>query len=147
MTNFEKYREEILKITKNGAHFAVPKKAQVPIACTCLSCVDCLFNGCCHPKKIRWLYEEAVEPAPTLTVKERGFCEIARSGCIARDKNGSLWVFDVTPSKVYNDATWWGSAGGRCKQLDGEAFPFITWESDKAWSIEELLKLEVEGND
>ena len=27
MTNFEKYREEILKITKKGDHFAVLKKA------------------------------------------------------------------------------------------------------------------------
>ena len=145
MTNFEKYREEILKISERGNSFAVPRQTRVPMECDYVSCRDCLFvSSHCQFEKIIWLYEEAVEPAPTLTVKERGFCEIARSGCIARDKNGSLWVFDVTPSKVYSDATWWGSAGGRCKQLDGEAFPFITWESDKAWSIEELLRLEVE---
>lgn len=145
MTNFEKYREEILKITKKGDQFAVLKKAQVPIACTRLSCVDCLFGGYCQPKKIRWLYKEAVEPAPTLTVKERGFCEIIRSGYIARDQNGSLWLFDMMSAKEDDDdITWWNSANGRCEQLNGKAFPFITWESDKAWSIEELLRLEVE---
>ena len=142
MTNFEKYREEILKITKNGAHFAVPKKAQVPIACTCLSCVDCLFNGCCHPKKIRWLYEEAVEPAPTLTVKERAFCEIVRSGYIARDSDTTLWVFTSEPIEL--DGVW-GNEDDECAfNIIGGVFRFITYESGKAWSIEELLQLEVE---
>ena len=145
MTNFEKYREEILKITQNGNHFAVPKKAQVPMVCTRLSCIDCLFGGCCEPEKIRWLYEEAVEPVLTLTVKERGFCEIIRFGYIARDQSGSLWLFDMIPAKEDGYITArWNSANGRCEQLDGKAFMFITWESDKAWSVEELLQLEVE---
>lgn len=143
MTNFEKYREEILKITKNGAHFAVPKKAQVPIACTCLSCVDCLFNGCCHPKKIRWLYEEAVEPAPTLTVKERAFCEIVQSGYIARDRDESLWVFSESPYE--HDGIWtFEDENAYLINITREVFKFIDYKSRKVWSIEELLQLEVE---
>ena len=91
------------------------------------------------------MYDEALEEPPRLTAKERGFCEIIRSGYIARDKNGSIWLFDITPAKEDDDnITWWNSANGRCEQLNGEAFTFITWESDKAWSVGELLQLEVE---
>lgn len=143
MTNFEKYREEILKITQNGDHFGVPKKAQVPMVCTSMSCVDCLFGGYCQPKKIGWLYEEAVELAPTLSVKERGFCEIIKSGYIARDRDESLWVFNESPYE--RDGIW------TCEDEDAylinitrEAFKFIDYKSRKVWSIEELLQLEVE---
>ena len=143
MTNFEKYREEILKITQNGEHFAVPKKAQVPRTCIGLSCIDCLFGGYCQPAKIGWLYEEAVETAPTLTAKERAFCEIVRSGYIARDRDESLWVFSESPYE--RDGIW------TCEDKDvylinitREEFKFIDYKSRKAWSIEELLRLEVE---
>lgn len=144
MTNFEKYREEILKITQNGDHFGVPKKAQVPIVCTSMSCVDCLFGGYCQPKKIMWLYEEAVEPAPKLTVKERGFCEIVEHGHIARDKDGSLYFYLMRPFKDDEDDDEWNNAYGEYYNLNSKAFTFITWKSNKEWSIEELLQLEVE---
>lgn len=144
MTNFEKYREEILKISERGNSFAVPRQTRVPKECIYVGCNYCLFNGYCQPEKIRWLYAEAVEPAPTLTVKERGFCEIIQSGYIARDQDGSLWLFDMIPAKDDDDdITWWSSANGS-EQLNGEAFPFIAWGLDEAWSIEELLQLEVE---
>lgn len=142
MTNFEKYREEILKITQNGDHFGVPKKAQVPMVCTSMSCVDCLFSGYCQPKKIMWLYEEAVDPVPILTVKERGFCEIIRSGYIARDRSGELWIHYEDP--IQCDNYMWHSSFGSYRLLNSENFKFITWKSGKAWSIEELLQLEVE---
>lgn len=145
MTNFEKYREEILKISENDNDFAVPRQTRVPMECIYVSCRDCLFDGKrCQSARARWLYEEAVESAPTLTVKERGFCEIIQSGYIARDQEGSLWLFDMIPAKDDDDdITWWNSANGS-EPLNGEAFPFITWGLDEAWSIEELLQLEVE---
>ena len=63
MTNFEKYREEILKISERGNGFAVPRQTRVPMECDYVSCCDCLFvSSHCQFTKMTWLYEEAVEP-------------------------------------------------------------------------------------
>ena len=151
MTNFEKYKDEILEIVEHNdiASIAIDIKKNKPQYCSGTRCSQCIRYGddgrCSSQDLFKWLYEEAKESLPTLTLKERGFCEIIENGYIARDQNGSLWLFDMMPAKEddYN-ITWWNSANGRYKRLDGRAFTFITWESDKAWSIEELLRLEVE---
>lgn len=131
MTNFEKYKDEILEIAENDGVLALLRATGEPVNCGHIHCSDCIFcPDNCQSKVLLWMYDEAIEEPPRLTAKERGFCEIIRSGYIARDKNGSI--------------TWWNSANGRCEQLNGEAFTFITWESDKAWSVGELLQLEVE---
>ena len=145
MTNFEKYREEILKISERGNGFAVPRQTRVPMECDYVSCCDCLFvSSHCQYSEIARLYEEAVEPAPTLTVKERGFCEIVEHGHIARDKDGSLYFHLIRPFKDDEDDYEWNNAYGKYYNLNSKAFTFITWESDKAWSVGELLQLEVE---
>jgi hypothetical protein len=149
MTNFEKYKDEILEIIEYNT-IAVDTKKNKPQSCNEMRCSQCIRYSddghCRFLNFFKWLYEEAKESLPALTLKERGFCEIIENGFIARDQNGSLWLFDMMPAKEddYN-ITWWNSANGRYKRLDGRAFTFITWESDKAWSIEELLQLEVEG--
>ena len=143
MTNFEKYKDEILEITARH-NIAVSKKGR-PQNCEGMDCEDCIRydNGSCsYSNLFKWLYEEAVEPAPTLTAKERAFCEIVRSGYIARDSDMTLWVFPSEPSERYGI---WGSADDECAfNIIGGVFRFITYESGKSWSIEELLQLEVE---
>lgn len=141
MTNFEKYREEILKISENGNSFAVPRQTRVPMECIYVSCRDCLFDGrYCQSAKARWLYEEAVEPAPTLTVKERAFCEVMECGCIARNKNGNLSFYIGYPHK---SGCIWESIHNHV-YINSDLFKFITWEDKKPWKVEDLLKLEVE---
>lgn len=151
MTNFEKYKDEILEIVEhnNIASIAIDIKKNKPQYCSGTRCSQCIRysdDGRCSSQDLfKWLYEEAKESLPTLTLKERAFCEIVKSGYIARDRDESLWVFDTRPLKgEYHNGIWWNSADGRCNSLDGNTFTFITWESDKAWSIEELLQLEVE---
>lgn len=95
-------------------------------------------------EQYRELYAEAVEPAPKLTVKERGFCEIVEHGHIARDRDGSLYFHLIRPFKDDEDDYEWNNAYGKYYNLNSKAFTFITWKSNKAWSIEELLQLEVE---
>ena len=149
MTNFEKYKDEILEIVEYSdiASIAIDNKKNKPQCCGGTQCSQCIRydNGHCSSRNFfKWLYEEAKEAQPKLTAKERGFCEIVRSGYIARDQSGILWLFDMIPAKEDGYiAARWNSANGRREQLDGKAFMFITWESDKAWSIEELLQLEV----
>lgn len=140
MTNFEKYKDEILEISRTQA-IAINKRRNAPEKCSCSVCSECLLHEgrYCNQKAIfQWLYSEYQEPAPKLTKAERGFCEILQKGYIARDKNGNLFVYDALPRR--SKLMW---SGLNWRQLDCSFYPFITWKSGKAWSIEDLLKLEV----
>lgn len=138
MTNFEKYKDEILKLLdKNIDEIGILKTTGEPKNCYCINCTDCWFcNKDCRLGFIKWLYQEYKEK---LTKVERGFCEILQKGYIARDKNGNLFVYDGLPRK--GEFSWMDSM---CRKINNNFFPFISWESDKIWSIEDLLKLEVE---
>lgn len=148
MTNFEKYKDEILEIVEHNdiASIAIDIKKNKPQYCNGTRCSQCIRYGddgrCSSQNLFKWLYEEAKESLPTLTLKERRFCEIVKSGYIARDRSGELWVHYKEP--IQCDSYMWHSGFGLYSLLNSENFKFITWESGKAWSIEELLKLEVE---
>ena len=147
MTNLEKYVNTIINIRNQGSTdvaFAMDVKTGALRRCSEAGCEYCKFssrfNGKrCEVNLVRWLFSEYQEPAPKLTKAERGFCEILQIGYIARDKNGNLFVYDALPRRsklMWSGSTW--------RKLDCSFYPFITWESDKAWSIEDLLELEVE---
>lgn len=87
MTNFEKYKDEILEMAREGHSLA--KKAGKLTECSKIRCADCDFVHNCRAKFIKWLY---AEPAPTLTKRERTFCEIMGEGYIARDEDGTLFI-------------------------------------------------------
>ena len=56
MTNFEKYKDEILKITESN----IAKKDGVVVACNDLTCKDCDFDGIdkCREDRFKWLFED-----------------------------------------------------------------------------------------
>lgn len=139
MTNFEKYKDKILPLAKNNRGFAFHMNKITD--CKLSGCKNCIFTGACIANRIKWLYEEYQEPVPKLTKAEKGFCEIIKDGYIARDKNGDLYLYNNPP---YVTETDWRADYGHCTRLCSKFFPFITWESNRNWSIEDLLKLEVE---
>lgn len=139
MTNFEKYKDEILPLAKNNRGFAFHMNKITD--CKLSGCKNCIFTGACIANRIKWLYEEYQEPTPKLTKAEKGFCEIIKDGYIARDKNGELYLYNNPP---YVTETDWRANYGHCTRLCSKFFPFITWESNRYWSIEDLFKLEVE---
>lgn len=61
MTNFEIYKDELLKIE---GEFALDKTKQRIIECgTDIDCEDCIFNeNCFESDKIKWLYKEYESP-------------------------------------------------------------------------------------
>lgn len=151
MTNFEYWKDKILEIVGQGK-FGV--KEDTPVACSYLSCADCAFisDPKCVRKRFEWLYSEHIKK-PKLTKKERQFCELVETGWIARDKNGGLrwWRKRNKPEKFLDLLEW----------LNGEKFidmsymwdtlfqtdilfSFVKWEDSEPWSVEDLLKLEVE---
>lgn len=65
MTNFEKYRGEILEISKNGDRVAIDKCTKKVQSCSEVTCWNCVFyNGdaFCTVPLMLWLYEEYQEP-------------------------------------------------------------------------------------
>lgn len=68
MTNFEIYKEDLMKIE---GHFAIDKARRRVVGCgadgleECIDCKDCLFNDaqyCLESDKIKWLYKEYDPP-------------------------------------------------------------------------------------
>jgi hypothetical protein len=149
MTNFEHYKEEILNITDRGYNVAVVDNK--PVSCGELQyCEECQLANAdekwrCHLDRMKWLYEEYEDQIeqPKLTKKERQFCELVETGCIARCKNGDLYIFSARPTKLTN--CWFSNYKAYSNiTLFNVPFSFITWDDAEPWSIEDLLKLEVE---
>ena len=149
MTNFEFYKDKILEIGSIG-EIALMSDGKV-IECLNSKCNTCEFDkGDCLEAKTKWLYKEHVEkPKPAkLTKKERKFCEFLETGYIARDENGNLGYYDRKPGKSSHDNCWTSGFGwsriDNCELIYDVNFDFIKWEDTEPWSVEELLKLEVE---
>ena len=131
MTNFEKWKDEILKIKHDGYEVAV--KDGVPKPCVGI-CNQCEFEreSPCSAKFVDWLLAEYQEPAPKLTKREKEFLECFSAKdrkAISRYTTGKLVVMNTTYSL-------------RETEINSEMFPFVG--SDKVWMFEDLLKLEVE---
>lgn len=147
MTNFEKYKDEIFEMLSKEKNIAIKRGKIVP--CKTTACTECGFNNNsnpfidCQKGLLRWLY---TEEDPTLTKRERAFCKYAQTGYITRDSNGLLYHSDKQPVK--------GKEIWKNPPIDNKIicffkitcadFDFIKWEDKEPWSVEELLKLEVE---
>ena len=84
---------------------------------------------------------------PKLTRKEWDFLEMFEDGIyIAKDEHSGTRLFSDEPLRR---SSAWYVAIHECEDdecgilLNDGAFPFITWESGKAWSKSELMELEV----
>ena len=148
MTNFEYYKDKILEIG-DIKEIALTKDGELG-KCSELDCGCCKFHrtGDCNTTMIEWLYMEHVEKKPKLTKKEYELCALLHTGYIAKDRNGAIGYYRKKPSKASYDYVW-SSGFGWCNFTDKALFvdikfDFIKWEDEEPWSVEELLKLEVE---
>lgn len=62
MTNYEKYKDEIDKIWKNGSDISVTKDNKVR-SCDITPCSECIFDDVCGFKTQKWLVSECKDPA------------------------------------------------------------------------------------
>ena len=143
MKNWEKCEETIKEFTKKYKSFGLVGTQLRQ--CSDEICECCKFNrqlSSCLYQKFNWLYEEV---APTITHKEKIFCEIFDndSRCetyITRDVGGRLELWADEP---INCDGYWSEADAGIR-LDPSYFSFISYKDEKAWSIADLLELEVE---
>lgn len=129
MTNFEKWKDEILKITHDDYDVAV--KDGVPKPCVGI-CNQCEFEGesPCIAKFVEWLIAEYQEPAPKLTRREREFLECFTHPAYKEiyRKGYGLYVAADDPENGFS--------------ISDDMFPFI--KPGETWTLKDLLKLEVE---
>ena len=143
MTNYEKFEKEIDAL---GYDFGVTKTQEICF-CQTMECVDCIFNineeRICVPTKVRWLYEEAQEDF-SITAQEKDFISIlCEDNYIAREYTGRLFIYSRKP--LQSSKYWILENEGVIDRFEicSDFFEFITWESNKCWSVAELLKMPV----
>lgn len=152
MTNFEKYKDEILKLSEESKLVAV-KLDGSPIDCDILdNCHECKLNqgidinnrkSSCGFIRIRWLYEEYIEPI-RLTRKQRKFLEFLEAGWIVRYESGKLGWYAEKP--MWDGFVWVNKPSAPILVIDAKIvdFPFIESENKEPFSVEKMLTLEVE---
>ena len=129
MTNFEKWKDEILKITHDDYDVAV--KDGVPKPCVGI-CDQCEFEreSPCIAKFVDWLLAEYKEPAPKLTRRDREFLDCFTHPATKEICRKSYGLY------IGNDVERDGLS------ISYDIFQFI--KPDETWTFEHLLKLEVE---
>lgn len=154
MTNFEFRKDELEK--RKGQKFCVLEQEEKMDECDIFKCRKCIFREPANlggfycefnPKIIDWLLAEHTEK-PKLTKRERAFCEFVESGYIGATENGYLYFFKDKPAKT-GDGFWISKndADVIIFPKNSGPFRFIRWEDDEPWSVEDLLKLEVQEDD
>lgn len=150
MTNFEFYKDEILKVIGETNSFAL--KDNELVNCNDIKCSQCKFaysGDACVNKMIKWLYDEY--KSLKLTKKEKSFCEVIGSGWLARDQDDELYLYGEKPrrgSHIWNvnlkelkiNSKEWKIS--HLKDCFYPKFSFIKWE-DEPYNIKEMLTWEV----
>lgn len=144
MTNYEKFKETLIDMLKCGDMLAVTKHGE-PAVCGVLDCMHCSFAssqyGFCEEDRVKWLNAEYIEK-PKLTQREWHLCKAIETGWIARNESGLLYRFEEKPSK--SGEIWFHLGIMLSLRIVPDCFEFIQWQDEEPWSVEHLLKLEVE---
>ena len=145
MRNFEKFEKEILEISLLDCNFALV--GGKPLRCGDAECKECAFNNeICNVGRIKWLYQEYVEK-PKLTKQERKFCELFEDEDLWFARQRNMTMPTIFMHKPYKTTTCWhGDTIQSCelRKYCNARLDFIKWEDEEPWSVEDLLKLEVE---
>lgn len=148
-TNMEHYRGEIARIVRLGTVPALYKTGidECKGEDFCQACKfsdDAGYMFGCGVRRLEWLMSE-YKPEPVLTEREKHFVEFAGSGYLTRNENDRLLWWTGKPTKQMSH--W----AGKNPHITGyfvindfdDMFPFITWEDEEPWAVEELRKLKV----
>ena len=107
-----------------------------------LCCISLRFIGLENLTELEFYGLKVIlNEKPKLTREEREY--LSAEWYIARDKNKKLFLYHGYPNRNEEDEEWELNIEARAYALDMNRtlFPFITWESGKAWSKKELLEL------
>lgn len=146
MKNKEKFEKEIMEIACE--YGAVNERTGELKGCSETTCEYCLFRyrskGSCKEEMKAWLESEYIEK-PVISKKDRAFLEYlnANINYIARDMDGSLYVYIRKPFKVFDYWKVVGFEKSKSLRMVGIGLPMVKWSDDSPWLIEDLKQLEV----
>ena len=156
MINAEKFKKELRNINRDTTMFerwGIDKRTNKFHPCGCIYCKDCVMHdlrdeedqknyvGCNHAR-MAWLLSEYEEPIMLTELEYNILKYIAdntRHIYIARDKRGSLYLYDNEPKKSETNE-WWVGRGTTPITPFNKLFRFIMWEDEKAYTINYILK-------
>lgn len=137
-----------MELACDGNRIAVVRQTGEFRSCYETPCIECLFHSSdkeqCKERTREWAESEYIEK-PVISKKDKAFLEYVKEEykCIARDKNGELFLYRLTPYKEEGLLNWIGR-NRSCLHLKYNVdFPMVKWEDEEPWLIEDLKKLEV----
>lgn len=136
MTNFEKYKKEVLDIAMRGATPIAVCKGR-PRSCEELTCGDCELyevNVNCESKFLWWLCEEYQEK-PKLSERAYHFLKSLPNNARIK-RSGGLLYMNVVESIVSTYYDYYDDNG---------FIPLLPIEPELWYEVSEILKWEVEG--
>lgn len=144
MTNYDKYKSTIIETLANSASIAL-RGGKIE-TCLYAECSNCDFNknNDCIAEKKNWLNAEYIEK-PKLTQREWHLCKALKTRYLARGDNGALYMYEKKP---HRSGGMWFSPGVivSVENIMPDSFSFIKWQDAEPWSVEDLLKLEVQSS-
>lgn len=154
MTNFEKYKDEILEVLKTTNRLAVIKDNKI-VPCFGTPCDECILyskDKACRLDWEQWANSEYIEPK-VFTNAEKAIIKSCKNiKYVARDGSGDLYFYTSKP-KFYTNSGFWdcdnGSLSARgviAQVLTDEPFNAIKVEDEEPTSREEILGIKEENN-
>ena len=149
MKNKEKYKKEIVEIACKGSKIAIENSTGKLRPCKGLLCSECMFGKIypiypCNEATRKWAESEYIELVK-ISKRDRSFLDYINNNFVyvARDENGSLFVYSEKPIKksCYYDSI--GGVTGSVGCIFDIKLPMVKWEDPEPWLIEDLKKLEV----
>ena len=132
MKNFEHYKDKFMQYEGKNLECVASEKI---LGRKC-------YDDCRKCRKFikEWLYEEYKEPIKQTEDEKIILRNLHKKyKYIARDKNGSLYLYRQKPCRAKEN---WINTNGIFTNLCvfGHLFQFIKWEDEEPYNIEELLK-------
>lgn len=143
MLNAEKYKDELKSLNDVDKlwYSAFNKYNMTFGSCLDVKCKNCAFNGGkgCNNARYNWLLSEYIEPIEVSKFEYnilKYLADETRHMYIARDKKGSLYLYDVEPIK---SDLWWNGKGATQFIIFNKLFQFIKWEDTEPIAIKDIL--------
>lgn len=143
MLNAEKYKDELKSLNDVDKlwYSAFNKHNMTFGSCLDVECENCAFNGGkgCNNARYNWLLSEYIEPIEVSEFEYnilKYLADETRYMYVARDKKGSLYLYDAEPIK---GDLWWSGNGATQFITFNKLFQFIKWEDTEPIAIKDIL--------
>lgn len=143
MINAEKYKDELKSLNEVDKlwYSAFNKRNMTFGSCLDVKCENCAFNGGkgCNNARYNWLLSEYIEPIEVSEFEYnilKYLADETRYMYVARDKKGSLYLYDAEPIK---GDLWWRGNGATQFIAFNKVFQFIKWEDAEPIAIKDIL--------